>query len=84
MVKALAVAGDAEFADLADPARDLFALGRCAVEVVIARAEDHAGDAGQQREIFLHHHDLGPEVDERADVERVAGEDHEVELRRRR
>ena len=32
-------------------------------------------------EIFLHHDDLGAEIDDRADVERIAGEDHEIELR---
>src|SRR6187200_58296 len=42
--QAVAVAGDAEFADLADPARDFFALGAMVVEVMIARAKDHAGD----------------------------------------
>ena len=30
---------------------------------------------------FLHHDDLGAEIDQRADVERIAGEDDEVELR---
>ena len=38
----------------------------------------------KQREIFLHHHDLGAEIDDRADVERIAGKDHEIELRRGR
>ena len=81
---AVAVAGDAEFADLADPARNLFAFRAALVEVVIARAEDHLRDAGQQREIFLYHHDLGAEINEGADVERIAGEDHEVEFGCRR
>src|SRR6476620_1374519 len=49
----VAVAGDAELEDLADPARDFFALRAALVEVVIARAEDDLGDAGQQREVFL-------------------------------
>ena len=53
---------DSEFADVADPARDFFALGAAFVEVMIARAQDHAGDAGQQREIFLHDDDLGAEI----------------------
>ena len=73
--QAVAVAGDAEFADLADPARDLFALRTAFVEVVIARAEDHPGDAGQQRQIFFDHDDLGAEIDERSNVESIAGED---------
>ena len=45
MVEVVAVAGDAEFADLADPARDLFAFGAAFVEVVIAGAEDDPGHA---------------------------------------
>ena len=36
----VAVAGDAEFADIVDPARDLFAFRAAFVEIVIARAED--------------------------------------------
>src|SRR6266702_3439399 len=55
----VAIAGDAEFADLADPARDLLALRTSFIEIVVARAEDDAGEAGEQREILLHHHDLG-------------------------
>src|SRR5713226_4080866 len=57
--QAVAVAGNPELADLADPARDLFALRTSFVEIVITGAEDHFGDAGEQREIFFHHHDLG-------------------------
>ena len=37
----------------------------------------------QTREVFLDHDDLGAEVDRRADVERIARKDHEVELRSR-
>ncbi|MGY4380842.1 hypothetical protein ACVWZ3_008481 [Bradyrhizobium sp. i1.3.6] len=44
-------------------------------------AEDHAGLRREQREVFLHHHDLRAKIHHRADVERIAGEDHEVELR---
>ena len=33
-------------------------------------------------QILLHHHDLGAEVDERTEIERVSGENHEIELRR--
>ena len=80
--EAVAVAGDAEFANLADPARDFFALGTALVEVVIAGAQDHPGDAGQQLQIFFHDDDLGAEIDRRPDVQRIAGEDHEVEIRR--
>ena len=36
-----------------------------------------------QREVLLHHHDLGAEIHHRSDVQRIAGEDHKVELRRR-
>ena len=43
--QAVAVAGDAELANLADPARDFLALGVALFEIVIARAKDHAGDA---------------------------------------
>ena len=38
----------------------------------------------QQRQVFLHDHDLGAKIDHRADVERIAGKDHEIELRRAR
>src|SRR6476659_10212537 len=82
--EAVAVAGNAEFAHFADPARDLFALRAAVVEVVIARAEDDAGYSGQQRQVFFHHQDLGTEIDHRSDVERVAGENDDVELRRSR
>ena len=41
----VAVAGDAEFADIADPARDLFAFRAAFVEIVIARAENDARHA---------------------------------------
>ena len=84
IVEAVAVAGDAEFADFADPAGDLFALRAAFVEIVIARAEDDARHARQQRQVFLHDQDLGAEIDHRSDVERVAGENDEVEFRRSR
>src|SRR3954463_4956734 len=42
--QAVAVAGDPELADLADPARDFFALRAALVEIMVARAEDHFGD----------------------------------------
>src|SRR6476660_7555227 len=41
--QAVAVAGHAEFADLADPSRDLFALGTAFVEVMISRAQNDPG-----------------------------------------
>src|SRR6266478_8243268 len=81
--QAVAVAGNAEFADLADPSRDLFALRAAFVEVMISRAQNHPGDARQQRQILPHHDDLGTEIDERSDVERISGEDNQVEMRRR-
>jgi hypothetical protein len=37
--------------------------------------------AGKQRQIFLHDNDLGAEIHRRSDVERISGEDHEIELR---
>ena len=43
--QAVAVAGDAESADIADPARDLLAFRAALVEVVIARAENDPCDA---------------------------------------
>src|SRR4051812_23446782 len=73
--QAVAVASDPELADVADPAGDLFTLRAALVEIVIAGAQDHLGDAGQKLQIFLHHYDLGAEIDMRSDVERVAGED---------
>src|SRR6266404_5434286 len=45
--QAVAIAGNAELADLADPSRNLFALGTAFVEVMISRAQNHPGDAGQ-------------------------------------
>ena len=41
---------------------------------MISRAKNHPGDAGQQRQIFAHHDDLGAEIDERSDVERIAND----------
>src|SRR5262249_35820476 len=82
--KTVAVAGNAKLAYFADPACDLLAFRIALVEVVIAGAEDHPGDAGQQREVLLHHHDLRAEIHEGADIERVARKDHEIELGRSR
>ena len=81
--QAVAVAGDAEFANVADPARDLLAFRTAFVEIVIAGAEDYLGDAGQQRKIFFDDQYLGAEVDIGSDVERIAGEDDEIEIRGR-
>jgi len=79
--QAVAVAGDAEFTDLADPARDLFAFRAAFVEIVIARAENDPRHLGQQRQVFFHHQNLRAEIDERGDIERVAGENDDVEFR---
>jgi hypothetical protein len=79
--QAVAVAGDAEVADLADPSRYLLALGAAFVEVMISGAKNNPGDARQQRQIFPHDHDLGAEIHQRSNVERISGEDNEVELR---
>src|SRR3954447_13325410 len=76
-----AIAGDSEFADLADPARDLFAFRTTFVEIVISGADDHAGDAGQQRQILFHHDNLGAEIYPGADVQSISGEYDEVEQR---
>ena len=63
--------------------REIFSPSATAfVEIVIARAEDDAGYARQQRQVFFHHQDLGAEIDHRSDVERVAGENDDVEFRR--
>ncbi|MEY9613057.1 hypothetical protein ABIF21_005931 [Bradyrhizobium elkanii] len=80
----VAVAGDAELPDARDPARDLLALRVALVEVVIARAEDHPREIGEPRQVFRDDDDLGAEIDRRAEIERIAGEDHEIELRCRR
>src|SRR3954469_8975398 len=61
---AVPIAGDAEFADLADPAGHLLALGTALIEIVIARAQDDRGDAGQQCQILFRDHDLRAEIDE--------------------
>ena len=76
----VAVAGDAEFSDIADPARDLLAFRAAFVEVVIARAENDPRHARQQRQVFFDDHDLRAEIDERSDVERVTGENDDVEF----
>jgi hypothetical protein len=55
------VAGNAELAQPADPARDLLALGIGFVEVVICGAENDAGDARQPRDVAFHR-DLGAEI----------------------
>ena len=61
--KAVAIAGDAELAHLADPARDLLAFLTAFVEVVIARAQDDPGALRQQRQILFNNDDLGAEID---------------------
>src|SRR5207302_6512980 len=66
-----------------DPARDLLAFSVALVEVVIAGAEDDLGPSGEQREVLLHDHDLGAKIHHRADVQRIAGKDYQIELRRR-
>jgi hypothetical protein len=50
---------------------------------VIPGAENDAGDARQPREVPFHDDDLGAEIDGGSDVERIAGEDDEIELRSR-
>src|ERR1700754_615019 len=45
----VAVAGNAERADVVDPARDLLTFGVALIEVVIAGAENDAGHAGETR-----------------------------------
>src|SRR5712664_316195 len=81
--QAVAVAGDAEFANVADPAGDLLAFRIAFVEVMISRAKNHPGEAGEKRQIFLHDDNLGAEIDRGSDVEGVARKDHKIELRRR-
>jgi hypothetical protein len=51
--KTVTVAGNAELAQPADPARDLLALGIAFVEVVICGAENDAGDARQPRQVVF-------------------------------
>jgi len=81
--QAVAVAGDAEFANVADPAGDLLAFRIAFVEIVISGAKNHPGEAGEKRQVFLHDDNLGAEIDRGSDVEGVAGKDHKIELRRR-
>src|SRR5947208_11661024 len=66
--EAVAVAGDAKFADVADPARDLFAFRAAFVEIVIARTENDTRHARQQRQVFFHDQNLRAEIDERSNV----------------
>jgi hypothetical protein len=77
----VAVAGDADFSYLADPARDFFALCVAFVEVVIAGAEDDACQACEPHQVLLDDDDLSAEVDSGRDVECVSGKDYQVELR---
>ena len=61
--------------------REMFLASAIAlIEIVIARAQNDTGETGEPREVFFHHHDLGAEIDRRADIERIAGKDHDVEL----
>jgi hypothetical protein len=82
--KTVTVAGNAELAQPADPARDLLALGIAFVEVVICGAENDAGDARQPRELAFHR-DLGAGKSRRTQrrvhrLEFGGGTEHEVEL----
>jgi hypothetical protein len=82
--KTVTVAGNAELAQPADPARDLLALGIAFVEVVICGAENDAGDARQPRELAFHRN-LGAGKSRRTQrrvhrLEFGGGTEHEVEL----
>jgi hypothetical protein len=48
----------------------------------LSPAQDDAGALRQQRQILFHDDDLGAEIDHRADVQRVTGEDDEIECLR--
>ena len=50
------------------------------VEIVIARARDDRGLGGKPGEVLEHHGDLRVGLDDRRDVEEVAGDDDEVEV----
>jgi len=78
----LAVMGDAEVIDVADPARDFLTRFVALVQVVVARTENHARQRRQPRQIFPHDNDLRMEIDDRSDIQRVAGDDDDVEMRR--
>ena len=81
--QAVAVAGDPKLPDLVDPARDLFAVRTALIQIVVAGTESDARQARQPREVFLHDQNLGTEIDRRADVERISGEDDKIEMGRR-
>ena len=76
----LAVGRDAVDVRRLQPARGLLAGLVLGIEVVIARADHEPRLGGEPAEIFPYHDALGPAVDERGDVEMVAGHDHHVEI----
>ena len=66
---------------VAEPTSDFLAVA-VGVEIVIAGADHELGLGTQPAEIFLHHDALRASVDERADVEMVAGHHHKIVLAR--
>src|SRR5262245_39865259 len=79
--EAFAIADNAELPRVANPARHLLASVAPFVEIVISRAQHDACQSAQDRKILLHDDDLSAEVDDGTDIQRVACEDDQVELR---
>ena len=75
----LAVGGNAAMAEVADPFRDLFAVAVARIEVVVAGTGDEPRLGAEKVDVFADHHALRPPVDQRAEVEMVAGDDDHVE-----
>ena len=67
-----------------EPHRGAFTVLVVRVEIVIAGARDDGGLRREAREILEHHRDLRVGLDDRGDVEVVAGYDHELVVGRHR
>ena len=75
--------GDMKIAERAYPSRYFFTGLVAFVEIVIAGTQDDVGFFRQQFEIFLHHYDLGTEVDDRADIKCISRDHNKIEMRSR-
>ncbi|BAM89395.1 FAD linked oxidase domain-containing protein [Bradyrhizobium oligotrophicum S58] len=78
--KVVAIGGNAELTERSDPGRDLLAIRAAILQIVIARADQHARLGREQRQVLLDHDDLRADVDDRSEIERVPGEYDRVEM----
>ena len=63
-----------------EPLGDLLAslVGR--IEIMVAGADHEPRDLAQPAEIFPHHHALRSPVDQRAELEMVSGQHHDIKI----